>query len=259
MDHHTLMESSTRRRTSGECPNAIHEKGAIRQVTPAPNGGDGQSDFETCPLTDNGMNTWPATSTVRNSTQGEKRKVKATLLPYPLLEGGALTSATLREDHGQFAWVTAQNRTSSTNDGFRIELYDQTRAGRKLVCSENAVLAFPATQSPQSHQRTATLLQRAEQGVRTLCSMIFVNLSHMMQAHFLRTHYPDVDIPSELIREQVAVEVRLEDSLRAFDPLVGDLVTSFHVSDGSEVPWSFIAFPMGESGCDLSESISRFL
>jgi hypothetical protein len=61
-----------------------------------------------------------------------------------------------------------------------------------------------------------------------------------------------VDVPAELIREQVGVEAQLEDSLRAFDPLVGDLVASFHVSDGSKRQWSFMAFPIGETGCDLS-------
>jgi hypothetical protein len=66
-----------------------------------------------------------------------------------------------------------------------------------------------------------------------------------------------VDLPAELIREQVGIEAQLEDSLRVFDPLVGDLVTSFHVPDGSRKPWSFMAFPMGENGCDLSEGTSH--
>jgi hypothetical protein len=66
-----------------------------------------------------------------------------------------------------------------------------------------------------------------------------------------------VDIPAELIREQIGVEAQLEDSLRVFDPLVGDLVTSFYISEGSKHPRGFIAFPMGENGCDLSESISH--
>ncbi len=70
------------------------------------------------------MDTWPPTI-VCNSTQGEKNhkgKVKATLLPYPLLEGGALTSATLREDGNRVEWVTAQNQTSgtSTTDNVRL-------------------------------------------------------------------------------------------------------------------------------------------
>jgi hypothetical protein len=68
-----------------------------------------------------------------------------------------------------------------------------------------------------------------------------------------------VDVPSELIREQVNEEAKLEDSLRAFDPLVGDLLAPFHVFDGSKRPCGFIAFPMGESGCDLSEDISHLL
>jgi hypothetical protein len=68
-----------------------------------------------------------------------------------------------------------------------------------------------------------------------------------------------MDVPSELIHEQVNEEAKFEDSLRAFDPLVGDLLAPFHVFDGSKRPWSFIAFPMGESGCDLSENISHLL
>jgi hypothetical protein len=79
------------------------------------------------------------------------------------------------------------------------------------------------------------------------------------KAHFLRTYYPDVDVPSELIREQVNEEAKFEDSLHAFDPLVGDLLAPFHMFDGSKRPWSFIAFPMGESGCDLSEDVSHLL
>jgi hypothetical protein len=68
-----------------------------------------------------------------------------------------------------------------------------------------------------------------------------------------------VDVPSELIREQVNEEAMLEDSLRAFDPLVGDLLAPYHVFDGLKRPWSFIAFSMGESGCDLSEDVSHLL
>jgi hypothetical protein len=102
------------------------------------------------------------------------------------------------------------------------------------------------------------LKQRAEQGVRALHNTHFSVTHHSScQAHFLRTYYPDVDIPAELIREQVGVETQLEDSLRVFDPLVGGLVTSFHVPNGSKKPRSFMAFPMGENGCDLSEGTSH--
>ena len=68
-----------------------------------------------------------------------------------------------------------------------------------------------------------------------------------------------MDVPSELIREQVNEEAKLEDSLRIFDPLVGDLLAPFHVFDGSKRPRGFIAFPMGERGCDLSEDFSHLL
>jgi hypothetical protein len=87
--------------------------------------------------------------------------------------------------------------------------------------------------------------------------MLLRDLPHTMKGRFLRTYYPDVDIPAELIREQVGEEAKLEESLSAFDPLVGDLLTSFYVSDEAKRPWGFMAFPMGESGCDLSKDISH--
>ncbi|KAI9467058.1 hypothetical protein BJY52DRAFT_42817 [Lactarius psammicola] len=170
------------------------------------------------------MDTWPPS--VANDWTSRKGKGKAVLLPYPLLEGGALTSATLRERHGRLEWVTAQNLSPDR---------------QRLVCSEKAVLAFPATWSPPLHPPATSWSQRAEQS-----------------AHFLRTYYPDVDVPAKLIREQVATEARLDDSLRTFDPLLGDLVTSFDVLAGSKRWQTFMAFPMGESGCDLNFSSIEF-
>ncbi|KAI0273383.1 hypothetical protein BC834DRAFT_840342 [Gloeopeniophorella convolvens] len=168
------------------------------------------------------MYTWPS-SIVYHSEQGKKRrkgKSKATLLPYPRIEGGAVTSATLQDRDGHYEWFTAQGQIAS----------------RKLVCSAEAVLAFPETRPLQPRLQTTPLVQRAEQG-----------------AHFIRTHYPDVDIPAELIREQVGAEIQAENSLRSFDPLSGDLVTSFHLPNASKKWLTFMAFPMGETGCELSE------
>ena len=50
------------------------------------------------------MDTWPPSV----ATSVRKGKTK-TVLTYPLLQGGALTSATLQERHGRLEWVTAQN------------------------------------------------------------------------------------------------------------------------------------------------------
>ncbi|KAH9035298.1 hypothetical protein EDB84DRAFT_1485775 [Lactarius hengduanensis] len=170
------------------------------------------------------MDTWPPSITYNLTSR--KGKAKSVLLPYPLLEGGALTSATLRERHGRLEWVTAQNLSPNR---------------QRLVCSEKAVLAFPATWSPPVLPPATSWSQRAEQS-----------------AHFLRTYYPDVDVPAELIREQVATEAQIGDSLRTFDPLLGDLVTSFDVSASSKRWRTFMAFPMGENGCDLNFSRIEF-
>jgi hypothetical protein len=125
------------------------------------------------------MDTWPSNTAVK-SEKNRKGKVKATFLPCPLLEGGTLTSAALREDEqGRFEWVTAQDRASSTSERCSSSnSTDTTRLGRKLVCGGEAVLAFPNTRSPQPHQRTTSLLQRAEHGVRVLHGVLFYDLPY---------------------------------------------------------------------------------
>jgi hypothetical protein len=134
------------------------------------------------------MDTWPPTI-VCNSTGGVKNrkgKVKASILPYPLLEGGALTSATLREDGNRLEWVTAQGRASSTTDNVRPSgtLLTSTRVGRKLFCNKEAILAFPATQSPHLLPQTTSLLQRAEQGVCALENGPFCNSPYIVLGAF---------------------------------------------------------------------------
>jgi hypothetical protein len=136
------------------------------------------------------MDTWPPTI-VCNSTLGEKNrkgKAKATILPYPLLEGGALTSATLREEGGNhLEWITVQGRASSTLTTF-IRLTDTlltpTRVGRKLACNKEAILAFPATQTPHLRPQSTSLLQRAEQGVCAPENVPFCNSSYTVPGKF---------------------------------------------------------------------------
>ncbi|KAH9062653.1 hypothetical protein EDB87DRAFT_1681770 [Lactarius vividus] len=170
------------------------------------------------------MDTWPPS--IASNPTPRKGKGKTVLLPYPLLEGGALTSATLRERHGRLEWVTVQNLSPDR---------------QRLVCSDKAALAFPATWSPPLQPPATSWSQRAEQS-----------------ALFLRSYYPDVDVPAELIREQFATEAQLGDSLQIFDPLLGDLVTSFSVPASSKRRQTFMAFPMGENGSDLNLSRIEF-
>lgn len=125
------------------------------------------------------MDTWPSNTTVQ-SEKNRKGKAKATFLPCPLLQGGALTSATLREDEqGRFEWATALDRTSGTCERCSsTNSTHATRIGRKLVCGEEAILTFPNTRSPQPYQRTTSLSQRAEHGVCIFHGPLFHNLAY---------------------------------------------------------------------------------
>ena len=69
---------------------------------------------------------------------------------------------------------------------------------------------------------------------------------------FLRLHYPDADFPQEIVRSHIAEDLDARHRLRSFDPLSGNLLIAFDLQIYSGDPWSYVAFPMGETGSQLS-------
>ncbi|KAG6866994.1 hypothetical protein C0991_003910 [Blastosporella zonata] len=88
---------------------------------------------------------------------------------------------------------------------------------------------FPPTRSPPEPQVTS-ILQSAERG-----------------ANYLRTYLPDVDIPAELIRDQLAQDAKITEALDTFNPYMGNLLQHVVAHDSA-----FMAFPMGELNRDLN-------
>lgn len=70
-----------------------------------------------------------------------------------------------------------------------------------------------------------------------------------LQANFLRTYLPDVDIPAELIRDQLTQDAKITESMKKFDPYTRNLLQPVVTRE-----LAFLAFPMGELNCDLSMS-----
>lgn len=79
--------------------------------------------------------------------------------------------------------------------------------------------------------------------------MFYSSLS--TQAHFLRTSLPDVDLASELLRDEITTDARITHKLKEFDPYVGNLLGTVWCSYAS-AKTAFLVFPMGELNRDLS-------
>ena len=77
-----------------------------------------------------------------------------------------------------------------------------------------------------------------------------------MQAHFLREHFPDVDITAELIRDEIVTDATISHKLEAFDPYMGNLLESICCRVGQSKQAAFLAFPMGDLNGDLSGCLS---
>lgn len=81
------------------------------------------------------------------------------------------------------------------------------------------------------------------------CNLILIS---SLQANFLRTYFPDIEIPAELIRDEVETDARTTQDLEGFDPFSGNLLESIQLQDGG----SYLCFPMGESKRELSENFA---
>ncbi|KAI0819525.1 hypothetical protein BC628DRAFT_1402047 [Trametes gibbosa] len=171
------------------------------------------------------MDAWPSYCHGKEGTTN-KGKVKAKNEKiegpwrYPILEHGSVGAATLKRKGKHYQWsFVAESRTDY-----------------KILAPDGPVEVFPPTRPRPLRGTKATELQRAEQG-----------------AHFLRTFYPDIDVQTELIRDEIAEASRTTRALAAQDLFAGNMVdlSSFHVSHKNMV---YVAFPMGPTNSQLNMS-----
>ncbi|KAI0723995.1 hypothetical protein C8T65DRAFT_628157, partial [Cerioporus squamosus] len=173
------------------------------------------------------MDSWPGYSAEQEApSQSAKRKGKAQDKKiedpwrYPVLDHGSLGAATLKRKAKRYEWSFAADNVSEY----------------KLVASEGPIEVFPPTRPKPSRTPKTTPLQRAEQG-----------------AQFIRTYYPDVDIPAELIRAEIAEDDRTTRVWKNSDIFAGNLMDVCSVQVARKnVP--YLAFPMGETNNQLNMS-----
>ncbi|KAF5380885.1 hypothetical protein D9615_004029 [Tricholomella constricta] len=167
------------------------------------------------------MNSWPADDRIQLATdtarKGEsKAKQKAPVRNYLDLERGP-NAVTLVERDGRLEWTS---------------IVKNVIKGPNHLHMGKCTTIYPATRSTRDPQIKNTILQSAERG-----------------ANFLRTYLPDVDIPAELIRDELSQDAKITQRLEVFDPYMGNLLEPVMTRDAT-----FLAFPMGELNRDLNLS-----
>ncbi|TFK30016.1 hypothetical protein FA15DRAFT_663336 [Coprinopsis marcescibilis] len=132
---------------------------------------------------------------------------------YPHIRQGMAGAATLVKKAGRLEWSFLKDPTAKARSW-------------KLTETHNI---FPCTRAPPFSKPTQTIKQRAEHG-----------------ANFLRTHLADLDIPAEVIRDQLVEEAALESQLQKFDPQVGSLLAVMSRPVAAKSVSGCLAFAMGE-------------
>ncbi|KAF7440708.1 hypothetical protein PC9H_001055 [Pleurotus ostreatus] len=174
------------------------------------------------------MDNWPTDNRTTRVVSGRAGKSKAPPpRDYPYIEGGATNAVTLIEHQGKFKWDSLVASKPNGNAG-------------PIVRAQDTQIIFPATRPPAIQIPPTTIKERAEQG-----------------AHFLRTYLPDVEITSEVIREEVTKDAVHLRGYAELDPYKMDILASFSQPSGSHHVPAFLAFPMGELNTNLN--ISPFI
>ncbi|KLO11894.1 hypothetical protein SCHPADRAFT_941714 [Schizopora paradoxa] len=172
------------------------------------------------------MDFWPGqfASPQANAKKGRKRKAppkyERVVANYPVLDYGSLASAVELKRPNGYEWV------------FPTE----SNKGRLRAVTEPRKF-FPSTRPHNIEIPRATLKQRAEQG-----------------ANFLRTYQPDVDIPFDLIKNELRESDILTDAVQTFDPFCGNTLTSVYCNEAYRKRNILVAFPTGPGGSDLNIS-----
>ncbi|KAF5345305.1 hypothetical protein D9758_008457 [Tetrapyrgos nigripes] len=169
------------------------------------------------------MELWPTNgkSIVDEIDKKGKDRKKERASGYPLLEPGRLEAVSLVETNGRFKW------TSTFEISTADKILRQIQAGRSTK-------VFPSTRSAPPQLPHISISQHAEQS-----------------ANFLRTYLPDVNIATELIRNELATDDAISRELERYDPMQGNVL---EVCQGLFDSSVFLAFPMGETACDLNLS-----
>ncbi|KAH0827044.1 hypothetical protein J3R83DRAFT_4727 [Lanmaoa asiatica] len=157
------------------------------------------------------MEHWPGHERQERTQTTEKPKDKGK-------QKGHRLRATLVSKDGRVRWSS---------------VVDASRDTRWLPLGRPAKV-FPETHSPQVDIHEYPARQHAEKGLQ-----------------YLRTYFPDVEFPSELLGSMLEADARKMRRLKTFDPFLGNLleiIPSHHTQNDSTV-----VFPMGELGSELSE------
>jgi hypothetical protein len=201
----------------------------------------------------NGMAFWPRdenkTSSKKSQSVGEKRR------DYPFLEPGLIGAATLSPK--SFGWTFFSNPLLSERSQCTIILalflllFHTDVIERRLTCREHLEI-FPPTRAVPQKSEKASIKRHAEQGVCNAPTRNGLEYSNIpLQANFLRVYLPDIDVASELIRQQLSEDITLSRKFERFDPYSGNVLEAFR--DESNPRLSCLLFPTGETKCELSK------
>lgn len=92
-----------------------------------------------------------------------------------------------------------------------------------------------------------------------VCVGVLLTDAPCVQAHFLRAHFPDIDVPAELLRDELTEVLANQRNLQEYDAFEGSLLQPVRCWEGPRKLSAFIAHPVGDLSNSLCEYRNRIL
>lgn len=164
------------------------------------------------------MEFWPTDFRADNSLLSRKRRggKEASSSTGQALEVGSLGAVTLAPKDNHLEWKTL----------IQLEATAQPRQRGKSIQVLPPYRPFDPTQDEMPPQKKA-----------------------IEEIEFFRTNYPDVDVPFDLLQEELYADKNV---LKEFDPYQGNQIAQLSFRDKDRHGLDFICTPVGETGSELN-------
>ncbi|PAV24002.1 hypothetical protein PNOK_0107000 [Pyrrhoderma noxium] len=166
------------------------------------------------------MSFWPSNTNSTSKFTSSRRKLDKTY-NYPLIEYGGLGAAVL---------------SSNNENGFEWKTIYSSQQGL-LRAFNDPLEIFPCTRVEDVINKDISLRQQVQHGTQ-----------------FLRTHYPNLEVPIELISNELSSLKEVERQRLEFDAFQGNLLASAFCYESSKKKTLPLIFPTGSLFRDLNIS-----
>ena len=204
------------------------------------------------------MDTWPADTRPPASQaqvakgKGKEWQADSKRPGYLHLKQGQTGPVTLVEQGERLVWKSLVSGMCIYMSHLAHMSEKSPDDNRRRLIARDISPVFPATRATPLKPPKRSIQQVAQSNVRIPTDRTAPFGSRSSQVDFLRNYFPDLYVMDGLLQAELIDDAEHIKRLQDFNPHVGNLLDLVIRQDTTSRKLLWLAFPSGETGCDLS-------